>query len=95
MKKYAQLLMKKFNVGHTEKVNSEISDLSGKFEKSLAKLWESKYSSKLIRKQLQNVIFKWRCFMDSTDEKEIEDVLEKNGELLIEMDKAVSMYEKS
>ena len=87
------LLMKKFEVSSAY-LEERIAKVKGEFEESLRILKESPENSREIEKQLKKVDGKWAAFIKSINEDKIEIVIEKNGDVLIEMDRAVNLYEK-
>jgi len=88
------LMMKKFNVGEVEKVDEEIKESISDFEVTLEFLFKFKQKNQAIEEQLKKVEQVWERFLHSVSQEELDKMLEINGEVLIEMEKAVSLYEE-
>ena len=93
------ILVKRFDVYKNReianKVNVQITHVKDEFESALNLLKKDKNNSCEIETQLDLVSQKWTVFIHSIENAAIETVIEKNGDVLIEMDKAVSLYETS
>ena len=87
-------MMKKFNVGEVEKVDEEIKESISDFEVTLEFLFKFKQKNQAIEEQLKKVEQVWERFLHSVSQEELDKMLEINGEVLIEMEKAVSLYEE-
>ena len=91
------ILVKRFSIyknGETAtNVSLQITHVKNEFESTLDLLKKDKNNSLEIETQLNLVNEKWTVFIRSIDKAAIETVIEKNGDVLIEMDKAVSLYE--
>ena len=73
-----------------KRMNSVQSD----FEAALLVLERVKGISKDLSKSLSRVNDKWQAFILSTEWSEIEAIFQKNDEVLNEMEKAVTLYER-
>ena len=87
------LMMKKFDVGNTEENEQEVVETIKEFEETMEFLKQYKFNSHLIESQLLRVERAWERFLSSITQGGFDQMIEVNGEVLIEMDKAVVLYE--
>ena len=87
------LMMKKFNVGNVKETEEEIDETVKEFELTMKYLKNFKLNDLSIDTQLKQVEGAWERFLSSVSKNEFDCMIEVNGEVLIEMDKTVSLYE--
>lgn len=86
------ILEKKFSTEKSQETDSRILSVKQEFESTLNILKRERNISQEVLIQLFLVEEKWAEFMNSSKIAPIESVIEKNGDVLVEMDKAVSLY---
>ncbi len=86
-------MMKKFNVGDKEATEEDIIKTIREFEETMDFLKNFKFNDQIIETQLKKVEGAWERFLSSIAQSEFDQMIEINGEVLIEMDKTVGLYE--
>lgn len=87
-------MMKTFAVGDLEEAELEIKSVILEFEKTMEVLKNYSLNDCHIAAQIIIVNEVWERFLNSVTREDIDTILELNGEVLIEMDKTVDLYEK-
>ena len=87
-------MMKRFEVRDGNVVEKEIDETISEFEKTMENLKSYGENTEQLKFQLEKVEGAWERFLSSINNKEIDKTIDLNGEVLIEMDKAVNLYER-
>ena len=87
------IMMNKFRVGDQDENKKAIVEAVDEFEATMKILKNFKWNNQIIEEQLQKVKGAWERFLSSMTQGEFDLMIEVNGEVLIEMDKAVGLYE--
>ena len=88
------LMMKKFGIGKESEIDKEIKEVVSEFEATMEFLRNYISNTSLIAAQIIIVNEVWQRFLNSVQQNELDKTLDLNGAVLIEMDKAVDLYEK-
>lgn len=88
------LMMKRFEVGDKSEIENEIQSSISKFEETLEILKSFEENTEALNSQMEKVEGAWERFLSSVTINDIEKIIEFNGEVLIEMERAVNMYEE-
>lgn len=87
-------MMKRFAVGDLKETDLKVRQVIFEFEETMEMLKNFKLNDSSIAAQILIVNEVWERFLSSVVSDDIDKTLELNGEVLIEMDKTVDLYEK-
>lgn len=87
------LMMKRYEVGNRKTLEEEINTTVDEFEGTMEFLKKFEFNDLMIEEQLAKVERAWERFLSSITQSGFDQMIEINGEVLIEMDKTVCLYE--